>query len=117
MPIKHTYHKIGIRNSENLKISNIEKIIIHLPEDSFDIVAKDKSIKSQPRTPYEAKFSIYWVTRISKHLNMKPGDFHEKYLKRDDESRPGNKIDVTGIDIRNALDSLISLKDILLMAR
>ena len=25
------------------------------------------------------------VTRISKHLNMKPGDFHEKYLKRDDE--------------------------------
>ncbi len=25
------------------------------------------------------------VSRISKHLNMKPGDFHEKYLKRDDE--------------------------------
>lgn len=25
------------------------------------------------------------VDRISKHLNMKPGVFHEKYLKRDDE--------------------------------
>ena len=80
---------------ENLKISNIEKIIIHLPEDSFDIVAKDKSIKSQPRTPYEAKFSIYWVLAvflINKELTLE--SFHEKYLKNNLIKSLINKIDV-----------------------
>lgn len=47
--------------SEKIDKSKIKKVIVYLPEDSYDIVAKDKNFKAQPRTDYEAKFSIYWT--------------------------------------------------------
>ena len=65
----------------NLEISGIEKIIIHLPKDSYDIVAKNKL---NPRTPYEAKFNIYWSLAsfmLKKELTV--DSFDEVHVKDD----------------------------------
>jgi 2-methylcitrate dehydratase PrpD len=79
----------------DLEVSQIEKIIISLPKDSYDIVAKDKLIKSQPRTPYEAKFSIYWSLAaliVKKKLTV--DSFEKQGLLNEEIHNLAKKIDV-----------------------
>ena len=78
-----------------MEVSQIEKIIISLPKDSYDIVAKDKLIKSQPRTPYEAKFSIYWSLAaliVKKKLTV--DSFEKQGLLDEEIHNLAKKIDV-----------------------
>tara|TARA_B110000467_G_scaffold163190_1_gene188485 strand:- start:1291 stop:2610 length:1320 start_codon:yes stop_codon:yes gene_type:complete len=81
---------------DDLEVNDIKKVIIHLPEDSFDIVAKDKFFRSRPFSPYEAKFSIFWS--LATFLTIKEltiDSFHEKYLENKLIENLANKIEVT----------------------
>tara|TARA_B110000008_G_scaffold145929_1_gene147610 strand:- start:18124 stop:19443 length:1320 start_codon:yes stop_codon:yes gene_type:complete len=84
---------------KNLKISDIEKMIVYLPKDSYEIVAKNKLVKSKPRTSYEAKFSLYWSLAsfmINEELTV--DSFSEKRLNDKKIRKLIDKIDVIKFD-------------------
>ena len=76
------------------KVAMKEKFIFPYLFDETQIVAKSYDAACTPD---------FFIFNNSKKL---------VYRGQLDDSRPGNKIDVTGTDIRNAFDSLISLKEI-----
>ena len=79
-----------------IDLSKVKRIIINLPKDSYDIVAKDKLIKSQPRTSYEAKFSIYWsLAALILNKKLTVDSFEKKILKDKKIHDLAEKIDVT----------------------
>lgn len=43
-----------------IDVAKIEHIQVRLPEESIPVVAEPRFQKMQPRTPYEAKFSVQW---------------------------------------------------------
>lgn len=68
--------------NENIDVSKISKLIVHLPQDSYEIVAENKESKCEPRSPYEAKFSIYWT--IAAYLldkNITVDSFSKEHLR------------------------------------
>ena len=79
---------------EMKKIAIKEKFIFQYLFDETQIVAKSYDAACTPD---------FFIFNNSKKL---------VYRGQLDDSRPGNNIDVTGIDIRNALDSLINLKKV-----
>lgn len=92
----------SIRLLEDLDIdidtNTIDKVTVYLPEDSYDIVALDKDSKSNPQSPYEAKFSIYWTLAfylLKKELNV--DSFEQNYLNDSQISNLANKIEIEQI--------------------
>lgn len=118
--VKHINEQI-VQIANDYKNSGIKLIaissndIINYPEDS-PVEMKKVAIKEKFIFPY--LFDETQIVAKSYDAACTPDFFifnnSKKLVYRGqlDDSRPGNKIDVTGIDIRNALDSLISLKEI-----
>ena len=80
--------------SEMKKVAIKEKFIFPYLYDETQNVAKNYDAACTPD---------FFIFNNSKEL---------VYRGQLDDSRPGNNIDVTGADIRNALDSVINLKEI-----
>ena len=118
--VKHINEQI-VQIANDYKNSGIKLIaissndIINYPEDS-PVEMKKIAIKEKFIFPY--LFDETQIVAKSYDAACTPDFFifnnSKKLVYRGqlDDSRPGNNIDVTGIDIRNALDSLINLKEI-----
>ena len=118
--VKHINEQI-VQIANDYKNSGIKLIaissndIINYPEDS-PVEMKKIAIKEKFIFPY--LFDETQIVAKSYDAACTPDFFifnnSKKLVYRGqlDDSRPGNNIDVTGIDIRNALDSLINLKEV-----
>tara|TARA_B100000768_G_scaffold69758_1_gene67026 strand:+ start:3456 stop:4013 length:558 start_codon:yes stop_codon:yes gene_type:complete len=118
--VKHINEQI-VQIANDYKNSGIKLIaissndIINYPEDS-PVEMKKVAMKEKFIFPY--LFDETQIVAKSYDAACTPDFFifnnSKKLVYRGqlDNSRPGNKIDVTGTDIRNAFDSLISLKEI-----
>jgi thiol-disulfide isomerase/thioredoxin len=118
--VKHINEQI-VQIANDYKNSGIKLIaissndIINYPEDS-PVEMKKVAIKEKFIFPY--LFDETQIVAKSYDAACTPDFFifnnSKKLVYRGqlDDSRPGNNIDVTGIDIRNALDSLINLKEV-----
>ncbi|MDB3901110.1 thioredoxin family protein [Flavobacteriaceae bacterium] len=118
--VKHINEQI-VQIANDYKNSGIKLIaissndIINYPEDS-PVEMKKIAIKEKFIFPY--LFDETQIVAKSYDAACTPDFFifnnSKKLVYRGqlDDSRPGNNIDVTGIDIRNALDSLINLKKV-----
>ena len=118
--VKHINEQI-VQIANDYKNSGIKLIaissndIINYPEDS-PVEMKKIAIKEKFIFPY--LFDETQIVAKSYDAACTPDFFifnnSKKLVYRGqlDDSRPGNNIDVTGIDIRNALDSLIYLKEV-----
>ena len=118
--VKHINEQI-VQIANDYKNSGIKLIaissndIINYPEDS-PVEMKKVAIKEKFIFPY--LFDETQIVAKSYDAACTPDFFifnnSKKLVYRGqlDDSRPGNNIDVTGIDIRNALDSLINLKKV-----
>ena len=118
--VKHINEQI-VQIANDYKNSGIKLIaissndIINYPEDS-PVEMKKVAMKEKFIFPY--LFDETQIVAKSYDAACTPDFFifnnSKKLVYRGqlDDSRPGNNIDVTGIDIRNALDSLINLKEV-----
>ena len=118
--VKHINEQI-VQIANDYKNSGIKLIaissndIINYPEDS-PVEMKKIAIKEKFIFPY--LFDETQIVAKSYDAACTPDFFifnnSKKLVYRGqlDDSRPGNNIDVTGIDIRNVLDSLINLKKV-----
>ena len=118
--VKHINEQI-VQIANDYKNSGIKLIaissndIVNYPEDS-PVEMKKIAIKEKFIFPY--LFDETQIVAKSYDAACTPDFFifnnSKKLVYRGqlDDSRPGNNIDVTGIDIRNALDSLINLKEV-----
>lgn len=118
--VKHINEQI-VQIANDYKNSRIKLIaissndIINYPEDS-PVEMKKVAIKEKFIFPY--LFDETQIVAKSYDAACTPDFFifnnSKKLVYRGqlDDSRPGNNIDVSGMDIRNALDSVINLKEI-----
>ncbi|MEJ6699052.1 MAG: thioredoxin family protein [Flavobacteriaceae bacterium] len=118
--VKHINEQI-VQIANDYKNSRIKLIaissndIINYPEDS-PVEMKKIAIKEKFIFPY--LFDETQIVAKSYDAACTPDFFifnnSKKLVYRGqlDDSRPGNNIDVSGMDIRNALDSVINLKEI-----
>ena len=118
--VKHINEQI-VQIANDYKNSGIKLIaissndIINYPEDS-PVEMKKIAIKEKFIFPY--LFDETQIVAKSYDAACTPDFFifnnSKKLVYRGqlDDSRPGNNIDVSGMDIRNALDSVINLKEI-----
>ena len=118
--VKHINEQI-VQIANDYKNSGIKLIaissndIINYPEDS-PVEMKKVAMKEKFIFPY--LFDETQIVAKSYDAACTPDFFifnnSKKLVYRGqlDDSRPGNNIDVSGMDIRNALDSVINLKEI-----
>ena len=118
--VKHINKQI-VQIANDYKNSGIKLIaissndIINYPEDS-PVEMKKVAMKEKFIFPY--LFDETQIVAKSYDAACTPDFFifnnSKKLVYREqlDDSRPGNNIDVSGMDIRNALDSVINLKEI-----
>jgi len=108
--IANEYNKFGI-NFVAICSNDIEKY----PQDS---PKKMKEIAKKEMYPFPYLYDETQIVAKNYDAACTPDFFifnnSKKLVYRGqlDDSRPGNNIDLTGIDIRNALDSVINLKEI-----
>lgn len=50
----------ALLNAQDIDATDIERVVVHVPDGSIPIVCEPAATKIRPRTAYEAKFSLQW---------------------------------------------------------
>jgi 2-methylcitrate dehydratase PrpD len=71
-----------IFEANGLRLDDIEEIIVRVPDEGAPLVLEPLESKAEPRTPYDAKFSLpYTVAQRLVHGHLDPASFAEDRIR------------------------------------